>query len=399
MNDTVAIVLITLACSGAVVLAGALLALARRTWRVRDALLAVALGGVLTVLAGVIGTAQAMFLSQHDFAVLLTVSAVAGALGLAFAVLLGRGVVADIDLIRRATSDLATHDDSSGAGRRPGGRAHPRLAELREVSAEIERTSGRLAEARHRQLTLEHSRRELVAWVSHDLRTPLAGMRAMAEALEDGVASDPARYHRQIRLEVDHLSRMVDDLFELSRIQSGALRLTMERVQVGDLVAAVVSGARPLAEAGGVRLGARVTPLDLDGDAAGLNRVLGNLLVNAIRHTPSDGVIDVVAAGDDVEVVVSVTDRCGGLPDEELERVFEPGWRGSPARSRGPDGGGGGAGLGLAIARGIIEAHAGRISVSNTDTGCRFEVRIPRQSPATAGVAGVADLPELPVRP
>jgi signal transduction histidine kinase len=101
-------------------------------------------------------------------------------------------------------------------------------------------------------------------------------------------------------------------------------------------------------------------------------------VVNAIRHTPSDGAVDVVVAEDGGDVVLTVTDRCGGLADEDLERVFDPGWRGSTARTPGPDGG---AGLGLSIARGIVEAHRGQIQVMNTSSGCRFEVRLPRLEP------------------
>ncbi len=131
-------------------------------------------------------------------------------------------------------------------------------SELQALSAELARTSERLAESRQRETRLEESRRELVAWVSHDLRTPLAGMRAMTEALEDGLAVDPARYHRQIRAEVDRMVRMVDDLFELSRIHAGVLRISPETVMLGDLVSEAIAGADPMARARGVRLGGSV---------------------------------------------------------------------------------------------------------------------------------------------
>jgi len=239
----------------------------------------------------------------------------------------------------------------------------------------IEQAAVRVVLERDRRAEAERARSELIAGVSHDLRTPLAGLRAMAEALEDGVATDPARYHRQIRREVDRLSGMVDDLFELSRIQSGALTLSLDRVDVRDLVTEVVSGSQAMAEAGGVRLGAQVSPASVHADASGLGRVLSNLVVNAIRHTPSDGAVEVVAAEDGADVVLTVTDRCGGLAEDDLERVFEPGWRGTAARTPAPHGG---AGLGLSIARGIVEAHRGRIQVTNTTGGCRFEVRLPR---------------------
>src|SRR5207253_6633093 len=118
-------------------------------------------------------------------------------------------------------------------------------AELDGLRRELTTTADRLAESRERERALERSRRELVAWVSHDLRTPLAGLRAMAEALEDGVATDPARYHHRIRVEADRLAALVDDLFELSRIQAGALRLTLERVPVADVVSDALASAQP----------------------------------------------------------------------------------------------------------------------------------------------------------
>ena len=391
MSDQVAIALIGLGCSGALGAVGLVIVRALGGRSVRGALLSVAVVSILAVLAGVVGTAQAMFLSQHDFGVVAIVSAVAGFVGLVVALLLARGLVGDVDQLRRAARGLS---ETGAAGARteasPAARRRspvPRTRELAEVLEELTRSGERLGAARDRERVLEASRRELIAWVSHDLRTPLAGLRAMAEALEDGVAGDPQRYHRQIRREVARLSRMVDDLFELSRIQAGALVLTLEAVDVRDLISDVVSGARPLADAGGVRLGTSSAPITLDADPAGLGRVLANLVVNAIRHTPSDGAVEIVAAESQGDVVLSVSDRCGGLPPGDRERVFEPGWRGSEARTPEPDGG---AGLGLAIARGIVEAHQGTILVRDSDGGCCFEVRLPRTPPARAAVVTTA---------
>ena len=197
----------------------------------------------------------------------------------------------------------------------------------------------------------------------------------MAEALEDRVATDPARYHRQIRAEVDRLAGLVDDLFELSRIQSGTLQLTMTAVPVADLVSDALSSADALAKARGVRLaGTASGPTVVRADGRELSRVLTNLVLNAIRHTPADGTVAVHAGNADGAAVLAVTDGCGGIPDAELTRVFDVGWRGTQARTPGPQSG---AGLGLAIARGIVEAHAGSITVANTGRGCRFEVRLP----------------------
>ncbi|MGO4757308.1 sensor histidine kinase, partial [Streptomyces sp. 2MCAF27] len=227
--------------------------------------------------------------------------------------------------------------------------------------------------SRERERALESSRRELVAWISHDLRTPLAGLRAMSEALEDGVAADPDRYLKQIRTEVERLNDMVGDLFELSRIHAGALALTPSRISLYDLVGDALAGAHPLARQHGVRLvGDRVEPVPVEVDGKEMSRVLGNLLVNAIRRTPADGTVAVAAERCPDGVTLSVTDGCGGIPEEDLPRVFDTGWRGTHART--PPAG---AGLGLAIVRGIVEAHHGHAAVRNIPGGCRFEVTLP----------------------
>jgi signal transduction histidine kinase len=248
----------------------------------------------------------------------------------------------------------------------------------RRVGA-LEIEAAALNDQRIRDEQAEQTRRELVAWVSHDLRTPLAGMRAMAEALEDGVVEDPQRYLSRMRVEVDRLSGMVDDLFELSRLQSGAITFDDERLSVREVVSDVIAGTEPLANANGVHLtGSAEQDAILRGDQRELARALSNLVVNAIRHTPHDGSVEVRAdlceAAAQRSISVTVTDGCGGIPDSDLERVFDVGWRGANARTPEPDSG---AGLGLAIVRGIVEAHHGEIIVDNVPGGCRFEVRIP----------------------
>ncbi|CAN5194477.1 HAMP domain-containing sensor histidine kinase [soil metagenome] len=242
-------------------------------------------------------------------------------------------------------------------------------------------------EIRDRERALEASRREVVAWISHDLRTPLAGMRAMAEALEDGVVSDPgtvAEYHRRMREETDRMADLVDDLFQLSRINAGALGLSLEQVSLADIVSDAVSAATPIAAAKGVRLVADPARLpSVRGSEAELNRVVRNLLVNAIRHTPAEHVVRVHGGSDGAQAWLAVSDACGGIPDGDLGRVFDVAFRGETARTPTADGVAGG-GLGLAIARGLIEAHAGQIAVRNDGEGCRFEVRLPvALAPAT----------------
>jgi len=328
----------------------------------------VAAVAVAAMFAGTLAVAQAMFLSAHDLSVVTTVVAMAAVVSMITALLLGRWVVA-------RSRELVVAARSFGDGGDFTAPDAPATAELAAVSRELAATSARLAESRMRERALESSRRELVAWISHDLRTPLAGLRAMSEALEDGVAADPRRYLRQIRTEVEHLNDMVGDLFELSRIHAGSLVLSPSRISLYDLVGDALAGADPLARQHGVRLvGDLVEPVPVEVDAKEMSRVLGNLLVNAIRRTPADGTV-AVAAGRSAEgdgVVLSVTDGCGGIPEQDLPRVFDTGWRGSDART--PPAG---AGLGLAIVQGIVEAHQGSATVRNISGGCRFEVTLP----------------------
>ncbi len=239
------------------------------------------------------------------------------------------------------------------------------------MAAEAQRVAERAAEA---------SRRELVAWVSHDLRTPLAGIRAMSEALEDAVIVDPgeiAHYARRINVESVRLSGMIDDLFELSKINAGALKLNFHDIAVEGLVADAMESTAPSARQRGVHLDARTEGRwpTVSGSDAELSRVLRNLLVNAVRHTNPDGTVTLTAGVDGREAWLAVQDGCGGIPESDLPKVFDVAFRGTPARSPMPDTGG--AGLGLAIALGLVEAHGGRIAVRNHGAGCRFEVRLP----------------------
>ncbi|MFI8292222.1 sensor histidine kinase [Streptomyces sp. ms191] len=366
MKDVLLIALFALAGAACAGVAGAVVLRLVRHRSVALSLTVVAAVTVTAMLAGTLAVAQAMFLSAHDLWVVTVVVAMAALVSLGTALVLGRWVVARSRALARAAREFG----DGGGFSAPHGTA---TAELAALTRELAATSARLDASRGRERALEASRRELVAWISHDLRTPLAGLRAMAEALEDGIAADPARYHRQIRTEVERLTVMVTDLFELSRIHAGTLSLNPSRICVYDLVGDALSGADPLAREHGVRLeGKRLEPLPVEVDGKEMTRVLTNLLVNAIRHTPADGTVAVSAERREDAVVVSVTDGCGGIPEEDLPRVFDTGWRGTEART--PPAG---AGLGLAIVRGIVEAHAGSAGVRNVPGGCRFEVTLP----------------------
>lgn len=329
-----------------------------RTRSIGVMLAVVVVVAVVATLAGLVAIILRMIISGEAQVIVLGIVAVGGLVGLGTAFVLARRVVGES---RRLVEAVGSAPFIAPTG----------------LPAELQTIANTLEEAYTRERALEDARRELVAWVSHDLRTPLAGMRAMAEALEDGVVSDAptvGRYHAQIRLEVERLSGMVDDLFELSRIHAGALRLSVSGVGLADLVADTVAGVEPLARAKGVRITAAADPVPVEADASALSRALGNLVVNAIRHTPSEGVVQLSARVEGDMACLTVADECGGIPEADLDRVFEVAFRGEAARSPGR---GGGAGLGLAIAQGIVEAHAGVIGVVNDGPGCRFEIRLP----------------------
>lgn len=296
--------------------------------------LIVAIIPVLSFGLGALAAAKLMFVSTHDLSALVVVVAGAGTAGILGALALAR---------------------------------------------ELEAAGRRADDASARERALERSRRQLVAWVSHDLRTPLAGIQAMVEALDDGVVDDPAEihaYYRRLTDQTSRLAHLVDDLFELSRIEADALDLTLERVSLGDLVSDAVASASVLAEAKGVRVDGQVAarPPDVAASSRELTRVVQNLLDNAIRHTPPGGSVSVRVGRADAHAEVSVVDGCGGIPAHDLDRVFDLAYRGDAARTPGA---GGGAGLGLAIARGFVEAHRGDIAVHNEGDGCRFTVRLP----------------------
>jgi signal transduction histidine kinase len=370
-HDQWAIIGIGAAWAGGAGLLGLVLAFAVRRRTFRWQIATVAVTAVLAVVGGVVGTARAMFLSDHDLEVVLWVVVVAGVVAIAVSVVVGTAFSRWSRTVREEARRFGE------SGRYEAGSGGP--AELQEISDQLALTARRLQESRGREQRLEESRRELVSWVSHDLRSPLAALRAMTEALEDGMVDDPDRYHHRIRAEVDRMVRMVDDLFELSRIHAGVLSLNLQPVAVGDIVSEALAGADPVARVGGVRLGGTVDDgLFVTADPGELSRVVSNLLINAIRHTPADGVVEVTGrqVGDVVEL--SVTDACGGLSSDDMARVFDVAWQGTPARTPTPGSPvGRGAGLGLAIVKGIVEAHLGQVAVTNHEPGCRFRVTLP----------------------
>jgi len=321
--------------------------------------------GLVVALVNVVTTSVLMFLSAHDLALLSLLLVFAAVISVAFAYAVAGALTADLGALSHAARRLAAGDLAARVGTRGSD-------EVGRLAAAFDDMADQLQQAFSRERALEAGRRELVSAVSHDLRTPLSTTRAMVEALADGVVSEPAEVQRYLGLilrDIEHLSRLIDDLFELSQIESGALRLRCLVVDVGQLISETLAAYQAPAAEQGVQLEEKLAPgMDvtrIEADPDRIQRVLRNLLDNALRHTPAGGTIEVSAARDTARVELRVSDSGAGVPDEELERIFDRFYRGERSRRRDEGGGHGagstGAGLGLAIARGLIQAHHGRI--------------------------------------
>jgi two-component system, OmpR family, sensor histidine kinase SaeS len=315
---------------------------------VRLQLAGLAVLAVLLPLGAVLASGWVMFHMGDDVKI-LAVTAASALTALVAALLVARTIADSIDRVREASVELA--HGNLGARAPNGG-----PAELAELAASFNEMGANLNR-------LFDTRRELVAWASHDLRTPLANMQAMLEALEDGLG-DPGEYVPVLREQVRVLSMLVDDLFELARIDAGALTLEMRRLPVAPVVSSSLRAVEAEARSRHVTLASDVH----DGVSARfapdkVERVLMNLLTNALRHTPIDGAVAVRVEPHAGEVQVAVEDTGHGLDAEAQERMFERFWRSDQSRtSRG-------AGLGLAIARGLVEAHGGRIWAEEREGG------------------------------
>jgi signal transduction histidine kinase len=298
-------------------------------------------------------------------------SALAAVVG---AVLLAGWILRPLELLRTASAKLARGELSARAAE-----SGPR--ELVELSASFNEMATNIEE-------IFDARRELVAWASHDLRTPLASLHAMVEAVEDGLA-EPDEYLPAIRHQLDTLSHLVDDLFELARIDAGALTLEVRDEPLGELVAGCLRALQAEAKSRDVRLEARLDPADPPVRIAPekVERVLVNLVTNAVRHTPRDGAVSVIVEPNGDHVLVTVEDTGQGLTPRSAQRMFERFWRDDASRARSS----GGAGLGLAIAHGLVHAHGGRIWAENRSSGgARVSFTLPRAE-SRAGSVPPAD--------
>src|SRR5213592_254241 len=326
----------------------------------RSQLVALALLAVCLPLGIVLASGLVMF-GMHDDAKIISVAVVSTLCALGGALVLGRRILQPLGRLRETSARLAAGDLGARAPESGPRELRELGGSFNEMAASVER--------------LFDARRELVAWASHDLRTPLASLRAMVEALEDGLA-EPAEYLPAIRGQTEILSRLVEDLFELAMIDAGALTLEFQDSPLGPLVSGCLGAIEAEARASKVSLESRIDPADPAVRVAPekIERVLLNLLANAVRHARPNGTVAVVVEPDTDHVLIAVEDTGDGVAPETRQRMFDRFWREDDSRARSS----GGAGLGLAISQGLVQAHGGKIWAENrTGGGARVAFTLP----------------------
>jgi len=317
-------------------------------------------------------TARQMFLSYHDLSLAGVLLLFGAGIAVSFGAFVSASLARGLRRVERAAERLASGDLSARAE-----------IDGRDEVARLAMTFNHMADELEMMARKQHEvdtlRRDLIAWTSHDLRTPLTSIRVIVEALADSVIEDPdmiQRYLNSIRSDVASLNSLIDDLFELAQLDAGGLTFDKVTVSLSDLVSDVLERMRVLAEQRRVRLEGQVSP-QVDPvaiDPQKIERVLTNLIGNAIRHTPEGGRVTIDAQRQNGSVRVSVSDTGEGIPADDLPRVFDRFYRGERSRSRSK----GGAGLGLAIAKGIVEAHGGSIEVASAaGQGSTFTFTLP----------------------
>ncbi len=318
-------------------------------------------------------TARLMFINQHDLTLATILLIFASGIAIALGYVLATAITDKIAAVNRGAEAVAQ------------GRFDARLDvtgsdEMAALADAFNHMAAQLEDADRRQREAKQLRRNLIAWVGHDLRTPLASMRAIVEALDDGVVTDPAttsRYIRTVRRDIGALSLLIDDLFEMAQIDAGGLTLDRQLNALSDLISDTLESFSGSARAKQVALAGKVAP-GVDPvrlDARQIGRVLNNLVDNGLRHTGPGGSVLIETRLDGREVQIDVRDTGSGIAPGDLPFVFEQFYRGEKSRSRAT----GGSGLGLAIAKHIVEAHGGRIWVESTlGEGSVFRVVLPK---------------------
>lgn len=348
---------------------------AGRRWnRLTARLLAAHVIGMIVIIVNVVIAAFAMFISTHDLSLLGLLLAYSIAIAAIYSTLVSVSIGDSLRALSNAATRMSAGDLSARV-------AVPAERELAEVAHAFNSMAGRLDAAFQRQRELEEARQGLIAAVSHDLRTPLASLRVMVEAINDGVAKDPQtidRYFKAMERETISLGRLIDDLFEMARLDAGQVQLRLEPSPITTIVQETLDAMGAQAAKQGVvlrsNLDGSVSPVLIDPDR--IQRVLYNLIQNAIRHTPADGSVFVEVVDRGMEVQVNVRDTGEGIAASDLPHVFDRFYRGDKARSRDSAAG---AGLGLSIARRLVETHGGRIWVAQPpDGGSVFSFTLPK---------------------
>jgi signal transduction histidine kinase len=344
---------------------------------IRGQLLAAVVLAAALVLVNVGFTAYLMFLSSHDLKLLVLLLLFSLGMASFFALVVADAFQSTLAILLRGVSLMGDGQLDTRVDINSGD-------ELEDLAAAFNLMAQQLRESFATQREMEEARRHLIGAVSHDLRTPLATMRAMIESINDGVVSEPEtieRYHRTMQSEIGYLSRLIDDLFELSQIDSGLVELRPETSNVRDLVSGTLEALQAQADQRRLKLEGEIASMlpNVTMDVPRMQRVLYNLVQNALRHTPPDGSVVIRAkdAGRDIEI--SVEDTGEGVEAEDLPRIFERFYRGNRARNRDEAG----SGLGLTIAKGIVELHGGRIwAESQRGCGASFIFTVPKARPA-----------------
>jgi signal transduction histidine kinase len=342
----------------------------------------IVLGAVVGAVVGLISVyvvARLMFVSTgHDLRLLLALLVFSSLVSFAFSWSVASRISGELDRVaRRIRALIAGEYTPAPAPHGPD--------ELSHLGRDVEELASRLQDAANDRAAMEGERRALIAAISHDLRTPLASIRAMTEALIDGVVTAPdevLRYHQSTRSEVERLSRMVDDLFQLAQLEANVLPLQLRSVSLRDIAAEVVEAMRARAHSEGLELtlteGEALRPTMVDGTL--LERAIGNLISNAIEGSRPGGAVVLEVVDHHDTQILRVSDSGSGIEESELARIWEPFYRTERARTRRP-GQRDGAGLGLAIVRGVAEAHGGRVSVrSHPGRGSTFSFEIPART-------------------
>jgi signal transduction histidine kinase len=344
----------------------------------RWTLLATIILTVVLVFVNVFLTAKFMYISYHDLTLTTALLVFAGVIAVFSANLISGLIIDRIQELAKAAKQVAKGDLRT----RIAAEGNDELTDLAKTFNDM---AAALQTVDEQKRMLEQTRRDLIAWVSHDLRTPLASMRVMVEAMADGVVADPqtvSRYHQNIQNEIQHLSRLIDDLFELAQLDTGHLKLERQTISLRDLISDTLGSMGAQATQAQIELSGQVEPEVSTACLAPdkMQRVLYNLLDNALHHTPPQGKVTLLAAQKNGDIQIRVHNTGSAIDPADLPHLFNSFYRGERSRMQSKDGYRG-TGLGLAIARGFVEAHGGHITVeSEPAQGTTFIISIPRDS-------------------